>query len=251
MRYPALDALRGIASFAVLTHHCVLAGLIPISPVVGPGALALHAAASIRERPRAGHLFFVLSGFVLAVSLEGRSLRPGQLRRLRRLCRIYLPYAAVVLIAAIRCSGFAPDSRSGRSWAGRPHGASRRAAGLVAAAPADAGDGGGPHAGPGGLEPRPRNSDFRPLPAAVARGQAGARAALAGPSPCPWPGGAGAAVPISAACLSTVLGPGPRSVRPRISCRSLFSAFCWPGSVKRSSRRLGAVPCRAGQSSGL
>jgi peptidoglycan/LPS O-acetylase OafA/YrhL len=66
-------------------------------------------------------LFFVLSGFVLAVSLEGRALGPGASLRFacRRLCRIYLPYAGMVLIAACASSATASLAPALKGWAAR------------------------------------------------------------------------------------------------------------------------------------
>src|SRR5689334_4310261 len=99
MRYASLDAVRGIASFMVLTHHCVLAGLLTI-PAGGwtfaSRYMPLHLFLSGRAPVI---LFFVLSGFVLAVSVE-RSETGYAAFAVRRLCRIYLPYAAVVLLSA-------------------------------------------------------------------------------------------------------------------------------------------------------
>lgn len=106
MRYPALDALRGVASFMVLTHHCVLAGLIPISPGWGL-VLSRYTPLHLLVNGRAPViLFFVLSGFVLSLSLEGARFFYAQFAA-RRLCRIYLPFAAVILT---RLSQLAPDS---------------------------------------------------------------------------------------------------------------------------------------------
>jgi peptidoglycan/LPS O-acetylase OafA/YrhL len=64
--------------------------------------------------------FFVLSGFVLAVSLKTGT--PGYAAfAVRRLCRIYLPYAAAILIsaAAYWCSPeprFPPASWASQTW---------------------------------------------------------------------------------------------------------------------------------------
>src|SRR5215831_9998315 len=53
-------------------------------------------------------LFFVLSGFVLTLQLEpqnGRSSAPRYLRYLiRRLTRLYLPYALVMSVAVVLCA---------------------------------------------------------------------------------------------------------------------------------------------------
>lgn len=97
VRYECLDALRGLAALTVVFHHCFRAfentndGLLwwldktPFRLLVS-------------GRP-AVILFFVLSGFVLALSLEG-----GMKYRdfiIRRLCRIYLPFAFSIGLAAL------------------------------------------------------------------------------------------------------------------------------------------------------
>jgi peptidoglycan/LPS O-acetylase OafA/YrhL len=100
MRYASLDALRGIASFMVLTHHCILAGLLPIPPGVWTDLsryTPLHLFVSGRPPVI---LFFVLSGFVLAISLEKNGSGYAAFA-VRRLCRIYLPYAAVIAISSV------------------------------------------------------------------------------------------------------------------------------------------------------
>ena len=117
MRYASLDALRGIASLMVLTHHCVLAGLVPVPPGFWTGLsryTPLHLFVSGRPPVI---LFFVLSGFVLAISLN----RPGTgyaAFAVRRLCRIYLPYAAASGSPRSRI-GAAPSRRC-RPWRGPP-----------------------------------------------------------------------------------------------------------------------------------
>ncbi len=121
MRYPALDAVRGVAAFAVLTHHCVLSGLLPIPPGRWT-TLSRYTPLHLFVNGRAPViLFFVLSGFVLAVSLEGRPLGPGESIRfvLRRLCRIYLPYAAMVLLAACAAAATGSLAVAEQGWAGR------------------------------------------------------------------------------------------------------------------------------------
>ena len=97
VRYDGLDALRGFAALMVVFHHCFRAfentneGLLwwldktPLRLLVS-------------GRP-AVILFFVLSGFVLALSLErGMTYRDFVVRRF---CRIYVPFAASILLAAM------------------------------------------------------------------------------------------------------------------------------------------------------
>jgi peptidoglycan/LPS O-acetylase OafA/YrhL len=91
--HPELDALRGLAAASVVFYH--LSSLAPAMPLL-----------SINPLVR-GHesvmLFFVLSGFVLSLPFHaGRDVPYGPFV-LRRLCRVYLPYMAAVLLAVAAC----------------------------------------------------------------------------------------------------------------------------------------------------
>ena len=94
-----LDSIRGLAAFIVVLNHCY---------DVLPDALAAQFAwlnhspfRIIALGKPAVVLFFVLSGFVLALSLM-RSERLGYGAFLvRRVCRIYLPFAASILLSAL------------------------------------------------------------------------------------------------------------------------------------------------------
>jgi peptidoglycan/LPS O-acetylase OafA/YrhL len=115
-RIDELDAVRGIAALVVVLHHCWQA-LLPDQntfPFV-LGALPITAqarwAAWINLSPLkllfAGHpavgLFFVLSGLVLTKQLQGaRHLGYGQFV-IRRFFRIWVPFAIVILVAALLC----------------------------------------------------------------------------------------------------------------------------------------------------
>ncbi|MBV9654315.1 MAG: acyltransferase [Acetobacteraceae bacterium] len=121
MRYPALDALRGIAAFAVVTHHAVLAGLLPVPPGAWT-TLSRYTPLHLFVNGRASViLFFVLSGFVLTMSLEGE--RPGLDGWLRfagrRLCRIYLPYAVAILVTASLSAATTSRAPLPGGWAAR------------------------------------------------------------------------------------------------------------------------------------
>jgi peptidoglycan/LPS O-acetylase OafA/YrhL len=113
-RYEELDSLRGLAALAVVAHHCLL-----VFPAVardthaGPPSLLavfkyspLHIAWAGRE---AVFLFFVLSGFVLALPiLEARGV--GYTTYLvRRIARIYPPYLVAVLLAFAACTTLSRD----------------------------------------------------------------------------------------------------------------------------------------------
>jgi peptidoglycan/LPS O-acetylase OafA/YrhL len=100
MRFKTLDSLRGIAAFIVLIHHCFL--------TIPPGSrdMVLHWGdltpfrIVFMGRP-AVIFFFVLSGFVL--SLPYLTERQPEYPRfvVKRLCRIYLPMAAAVILSAL------------------------------------------------------------------------------------------------------------------------------------------------------
>ncbi|ACI50521.1 acyltransferase 3 [Gluconacetobacter diazotrophicus PA1 5] len=106
-----LDAIRGIAAFVVLLHHAWLAMPRPWHDMAEPSSLWLFLRPAFLLRytplgllvdgPRCVGLFFVLSGYVLAISLSGP--RAGGYGRfvVRRLCRIYLPFAAIILVSAM------------------------------------------------------------------------------------------------------------------------------------------------------
>jgi peptidoglycan/LPS O-acetylase OafA/YrhL len=89
-RIDSLDGLRGIAALGVVVAHALPVGLPQVPDVI---AIAMGRACVIA--------FFVLSGFVLSLPyFEGRPLAyPAFV--IRRICRIYLPYACVMLVAAV------------------------------------------------------------------------------------------------------------------------------------------------------
>ncbi|MBW9054926.1 acyltransferase family protein [Rhizobium mesosinicum] len=107
LRYKQLDALRGIAAFTVVLHHLFLAfpGSEAGLKAFDPSSWA-HWETWVEYTPLRGFangrpavvLFFVLSGFVLAASLEKQSMSyQGYL--IRRFCRIYLPFAIAIAFA--------------------------------------------------------------------------------------------------------------------------------------------------------
>ena len=99
-RAPALDALRGIAALLVLTFHCWKIGVL--GDWVGIHWTPLNLMVSGRPWVI---LFFVLSGFVLGLSLEpvARPLAPPAWRgfALRRVARVWLPFAASIGLSAL------------------------------------------------------------------------------------------------------------------------------------------------------
>ena len=87
-----LDALRGIAAFTILIHHFHYAFRGPLT-----SHWYLRPLISGHESVM---LFFALSGYVLSVPVWRGKQLPYGLYVVRRLCRIYLPFAAAVLLSA-------------------------------------------------------------------------------------------------------------------------------------------------------
>ena len=103
VRYPELDALRGLAALSVVFHHCFwwfsffkhyywAVGIFPISKFMYGHFAVLF--------------FFVLSGFVLSQPLIGGRRLDYLVYVVRRICRIYLPFAVVLLLVAFVASFF-------------------------------------------------------------------------------------------------------------------------------------------------
>lgn len=105
----ALDSVRGLAALAVVFHHVWLLGLLqPTSP--WEWRLLRYSPLRVVVEGRAPViLFFVLSGFVLAQGLlQRRSTVPVFL--MRRLTRIYPPFAAAILLSAALYAWFEPGA---------------------------------------------------------------------------------------------------------------------------------------------
>jgi peptidoglycan/LPS O-acetylase OafA/YrhL len=98
-RVAALDTLRGLAALSVvICHYLILLSETRFDQIVIPW-LAIPPLSLMLTAQSAVILFFVLSGYVLALSLMGEH-RPTWLGFiLRRLCRIWLPFAAVLLVS--------------------------------------------------------------------------------------------------------------------------------------------------------
>ena len=106
MRFRSLDSLRGLAALAVVFHHCLLT--LPAS-AFGRGEIAWWFAVTplrlLLDGPGAVLLFFVLSGFVLAASIEAgqkhetTGFHYGRFAA-KRFLRIYPPFAAIILASA-------------------------------------------------------------------------------------------------------------------------------------------------------
>ncbi|MZQ83651.1 acyltransferase family protein [Paenibacillus sp. 5J-6] len=101
-RFDELDSLRGLAASSVLISHLFLAI---------PGAYFLE---KFKNTPVhslwGGHeaviLFFVLSGFVLSLSYYKDKAPKYKDYLIKRICRIYFPYLASILLSIILMSMF-------------------------------------------------------------------------------------------------------------------------------------------------
>ena len=110
-RIEALDSVRGIAAFVVVIHHCFLTRPVysdfffsqwKTNATGAISAIFLHTPARIVWAGyEAVTLFYVLSGLVLALPwVEGRPPTYRQFA-IRRLCRLYIPYAVAIAAAGL------------------------------------------------------------------------------------------------------------------------------------------------------
>ena len=103
-RLHALDGLRGAAALVVVAFHAV--DYVRIPPSLLSGWLMSPLGVFVNG-PGAVHLFFVLSGYVLSLTLSGDAGIAGVPRYyVRRLFRIQPPYMAAVLFAWVASIGF-------------------------------------------------------------------------------------------------------------------------------------------------
>ena len=98
--YPALDSLRGLAAVVVVFSHVLLLW-DPSS--LGHGARILFGGVLVPfvNGRSSVVLFFLLSGFVLSLPYKRGNALPYHIFFLRRLARIYLPYAAALGLALV------------------------------------------------------------------------------------------------------------------------------------------------------
>ena len=99
IRFRALDSLRGLAAVIVMLNHTVLS--IPEGSQ-GPFLQYIGPASAMGGR-FAVMLFFVLSGFVLALPYFAGTNSAYGPYLVRRFCRVYPPFAFAVLVAALLC----------------------------------------------------------------------------------------------------------------------------------------------------
>src|SRR5271169_1908187 len=98
-RIDKLDSIRGIAAMAVVFEHCCMA--LP-SPAAGSWLLYIRHSPLmlLADGDDAVVVFFVLSGLVLAPPFFAGERRRYWPFAIRRICRIWIPFA-VVLLGAI------------------------------------------------------------------------------------------------------------------------------------------------------
>lgn len=107
LRFRSLDAMRGIAALQVMFAHYLSAGQGWID--FGSPWVRFTPLRFLLQAHLAVIFFFVLSGFALAHSLLEEQ-RPSYLTFIaRRFCRIYLPFAAAILISTILCMALRQD----------------------------------------------------------------------------------------------------------------------------------------------
>lgn len=104
-RVAQLDSARGIAALSVLFFHCLLVARESYAPLLSRfETIGSWLAWTPLRLFWVGHaavvLFFVLSGFVLYLMLD-RAHMSFRHYALRRIVRLYLPYAAAVLLGVI------------------------------------------------------------------------------------------------------------------------------------------------------
>ncbi len=97
-RLAALDALRGLAALTVVLHHLWLLGAWQPSAAWQWRLLRYTPLHIIVEGRQPVILFFVLSGYVLARALLRAPVGYGTFM-VRRFTRIYLPFAAAILVS--------------------------------------------------------------------------------------------------------------------------------------------------------
>lgn len=108
-RDPAVDALRGYAALIVVIAHTTVAGIYQVEPLWS--TLKWLPVRLFWSGHQAVILFFVLSGFSLALMLRGNGQATRTRYWLARVARLYPPYVASLLVAMLgygllRAAGF-------------------------------------------------------------------------------------------------------------------------------------------------
>lgn len=106
-RIDQLDAIRGVASFTVVLHHLYL--VVPMLPLLlkySPLRVLVNGHAPVI-------LFFVLSGFVLALPYWSGTSGTYRTFMTRRFFRIYIPYLMAIIVSVTADALFANGSIPG------------------------------------------------------------------------------------------------------------------------------------------
>jgi peptidoglycan/LPS O-acetylase OafA/YrhL len=100
-RLDELDSLRGLAALVVVFHHFKLLWLQDrmLSISRGPRRIIDFITMPVTAGHEAVILFFVLSGFVLSLPAVNGHAQAYPVFLMRRICRIYLPYVAALMLA--------------------------------------------------------------------------------------------------------------------------------------------------------
>ena len=106
-RMPLVDALRALAATLIVCHHFALYWPTPD----GEAPQAADLSGWLWNLRWAVQVFFVIGGYLMAMSLSGRASgsQPLRLVVLRRYCRLMLPYMAAIGVALLACHW-------GRDW---------------------------------------------------------------------------------------------------------------------------------------
>lgn len=128
-RFTALDGLRGLAALVVVTHHSLLISPRLASAYTGHPArlegsawwLTYTPLHLVWEGTSAVYVFFVLSGFVLALPFLGTHPAPWRAYYPKRLARLYLPVWGSVALATLLILAVPRHAQRGQSWWVRAH----------------------------------------------------------------------------------------------------------------------------------
>lgn len=111
-RIESLDSLRGIAALCVVMHHVAFIDLEWLRMFLGAVINIPPINYFMLGRPPV-MFFFVLSGYVLALPFLSGSAPAYKRYLIRRFFRIYLPYAAVILLVAALYALVQPHAMEG------------------------------------------------------------------------------------------------------------------------------------------
>jgi peptidoglycan/LPS O-acetylase OafA/YrhL len=115
----SLDVLRGLACLAVTIHHVFMINPLFLysyttnkpSGYFSIDFLIFSPLRFVWDGHAAVILFFVLSGFVLSISFFKRDTLEYNKYLLKRMCRIYLPFAFIIVIGSIGSNYFMNSER--------------------------------------------------------------------------------------------------------------------------------------------